>query len=703
MNARRGNDQAGKGKRKRKGPRDRAGDRDGAGPLASVSTENNPTRSHTAGKEKSPGRYPDLIPAGGARGKTGKQRPVAWKDFLRVVHPWKKNERLEFLETRLIRAPRNVESLGKLPPVVEYHTDPGDLLARLPALCKTAKDDALEVFLGCASRRRKRGRKDDLARAFVLWADIDFKDTPEVEARRLLGDGCDFAGIPPSMVVHTGNGLHAYWRLLEAFDLDTPERIKEFEDLLERVRHFVRGDDVDNADRIMRIAGTANRKDPAGVVYADIETFELARAYTLDAFQTLPDPGKALTKAEPRSTSTTAAPPTGTVGRDGKREPELFSKACSFWARGDDLDEIDVQLQALNRLWFRHHPEGPHSPERVSEIAKRVLDYKQGERPAEEDPLPPIVNLADFMAVRIPRPPEVIEGVLHRGSKLIFGGHSKAFKTWVLANMAVDVATGAEWLSSFQTSEGRVLYINLELQDFAVQDRFEAIAYARKHEYSRNIDIWNLRGKARPLSLLLPDLLRQIEGEGYSLIIPDPIYKTLAGRNENDAGDIGQVCAEIEAVAVETGAAVTYGAHYAKGNAAGKDHIDRVSGSGVWARDPDAIVTATALVEPDAFAVEMTLRNFPQQSPFAIRWNYPEMVRAPDLDPAKLKKPGGSAPVYTIEDIIEHLEEGDTTTKWMGKCRDEAGISKTTFYRLLKTLGKNVGPTKKGKVWVKDA
>jgi len=39
---------------------------------------------------------------------------------------------------------------------------------------------------------------------------------------------------------------------------------------------------------------------------------------------------------------------------------------------------------------------------------------------------------------------------------------------------------------------------------------------------------------------------------------------------------------------VKTGAAVGFGAHYSKGNQAGKEAIDRVSGSGVFARDPIA-------------------------------------------------------------------------------------------------------------------
>lgn len=41
--------------------------------------------------------------------------------------------------------------------------------------------------------------------------------------------------------------------------------------------------------------------------------------------------------------------------------------------------------------------------------------------------------------------------------------------------------------------------------------------------------------------------------------------------------------------------ALVYADHFSKGNQAGKKAIDRISGSGVTARDPDAIVTITEL------------------------------------------------------------------------------------------------------------
>lgn len=276
----------------------------------------------------------------------------------------------------------------------------------------------------------------------------------------------------------------------------------------------------------------------------------------------------------------------------------------------------------------------------------------------------------------------MIRGVLHAGSKGIFGGPSKAFKTWNLLDLCISVSEGAPWLG-FETAQGRALYINFELQDFALHKRLLAIAEAKGLQIRRNLDVWNLRGHSRPLTELLPELKRQVRGEGYSVIVPDPIYKTLQGRNENDAGDIGEVCSELEAVAVETGAAVFFGAHFAKGNASGKESIDRISGSGVWARDPDAIVVATPHEEEGAFTVQMTLRNFAQPDPFCIKWQYPLMVRAEELDPERLKQSAGRKATHDISAILPYLNgEELTTAEWGKRAQTEGGLSRATFYRL---------------------
>lgn len=292
---------------------------------------------------------------------------------------------------------------------------------------------------------------------------------------------------------------------------------------------------------------------------------------------------------------------------------------------------------------------------------------------------PKIIRACDFMKTTIPKPPEVVRGVLHKGSKGQYGGPSKAFKTWSLLDLCLSVANGAPWFG-FETAKGRTLYLNFELQDFALQSRIQDISRAKCVEIGDSFDIWNLRDKNKPLPDLMPELVRQIEGEGYSLIVPDPIYKALGDRDENKAGDIGALCGELGAISSATGAAVIWGNHFAKGNAAGKNAIDRVSGSGVWARDPDTLIIATPHTDEGAFSVEVISRNFPTPDPFCIVWEFPLMVRNNEKDPAKLKKSGGATPVYNVDKIIEHLTPGMKTKQWLTACVEELGISERSFY-----------------------
>jgi hypothetical protein len=177
-----------------------------------------------------------------------------------------------------------------------------------------------------------------------------------------------------------------------------------------------------------------------------------------------------------------------------------------------------------------------------------------------------------------------------------------------------------------------------------------------------------------------------VKDGGYALIVLDPIYKCYGDVDENSAGAVAGLMNALESLAVETGAAVAFGAHYSKGNQAGRESIDRISGSGVFARDPDTILNFTRHEEQDAFTVELTLRNSPPVAPFVVRWLYPLMRRADDLDPAKLRKPSGRTPQHTGDDILKLLTgDGLTATKWE-KAAEKRGISRRTFYRLKNTL-----------------
>jgi hypothetical protein len=83
---------------------------------------------------------------------------------------------------------------------------------------------------------------------------------------------------------------------------------------------------------------------------------------------------------------------------------------------------------------------------------------------------------------------------------------------------------------------------------------------------------------------------------------------------------------ELDSLAIKMDSVVAFAAHFAKGNAAGKQAIDRVSGSGVFARFPDTIVIATEHKMPDRYAVEIITRSFPEQPSFVVKWDFPLMT-----------------------------------------------------------------------------
>jgi AAA domain len=294
--------------------------------------------------------------------------------------------------------------------------------------------------------------------------------------------------------------------------------------------------------------------------------------------------------------------------------------------------------------------------------------------------LPDPIDGFELLGTELPFPPELVCGILHQGSKMVIGGGSKTFKTWTLIDLAISVATGTPWWG-FKTNKGRVLYLNFEIQNPFFKNRLASVLFAKDCAVTKGqLTYMGLRGKAADLRMLMPEIIAKFKDGGYSLIIFDPIYKGLGDRDENKAGDIASLLNEIESLAVETGAAVAFGHHFSKGHQANKDSIDRIGGSGVFARDPDTILTMTKHEQDDAFTIDPVLRNFPPVEPFVVRRVHPLMLRDDKLNPKDLKKPGKAQQKYSDDDILEPLKhEGKTTTQWIKELKT-VGISESGFH-----------------------
>jgi len=196
--------------------------------------------------------------------------------------------------------------------------------------------------------------------------------------------------------------------------------------------------------------------------------------------------------------------------------------------------------------------------------------------------------------------PPLIEGVLRQGHKLLLAGPSKAGKSFALLELCVCIAEGVPWLG-FPCAQGRVLYVNLELDPASclhrLKDVYQAMGVAPKH--AGYIDVWNLRGSAVPMDKLAPKLIRRAQKKGYLAVIIDPIYKVITG-DENSADQMAKFCNQFDLICSRLGCAVIYCHHHSKGAQGQKASMDRASGSGVFARDPDALLDMIQLPTNEA-------------------------------------------------------------------------------------------------------
>jgi len=154
---------------------------------------------------------------------------------------------------------------------------------------------------------------------------------------------------------------------------------------------------------------------------------------------------------------------------------------------------------------------------------------------------------------------------------------------------------------------------------------------------------------------------------------------------------------------VEQEVSVVIGAHYRKGGPGDGKAMERISGSGVLQRDPDAILTMTNLDdqvdeddnERECCRIDPVLRNFPPQAPFGLYWQCPVFKHGEWINLEKVKGRGAAAQQFFADDlrgmfakdgaftytegwkkVVEKLGCGEATAKKLVKKAEDKGIIK---------------------------
>lgn len=158
----------------------------------------------------------------------------------------------------------------------------------------------------------------------------------------------------PSVTIHSGGGVHAYWLLDVPFRLSTPEDRQRAEELQRRWQRLQGGDKgVNNLDRVLRIPGTLNHKySPARPVV--IKSWEPERQYTFTALE-------GLLPLEPAKPAPVAGAGAVTTASDDEllalaRKSHNGMKFSRLWDGnladyGDDHSAADLGLCQMLAFW----------------------------------------------------------------------------------------------------------------------------------------------------------------------------------------------------------------------------------------------------------------------------------------------------------------------------------------------------------------
>ncbi len=317
---------------------------------------------------------------------------------------------------------------------------------------------------------------------------------------------------------------------------------------------------------------------------------------------------------------------------DGKRTTSLLSLLGKLVDIGLSEEQVRATVKMVNSQRCEHPLTDKELEREVFPAFTRGWVAKHPFSAETEDTriLPEPVDLKDIWTNPPDVAPTLIEGVLRQGHKMILSAPSKAGKSFALMELALAIAEGYNWFGC-RCKQGRVLYINMEIDDPSCYNRFKSIyaGYGKSNDNNvQNITVWGLRGFSMPLTKLAPLIIDKAKHD-YIAIIIDPLYKVMDG-DENSNSDVSHMVSQFDRIARETGSAVVYAHHFAKGIGGDRAAIDRGAGAGTFARDPDAILTMVQLDITDpanpgatAWRMEYVLREFPNKEPVSFWWKYP--------------------------------------------------------------------------------
>lgn len=276
-------------------------------------------------------------------------------------------------------------------------------------LLRLADQERLNLFFGVCPRVGNDGRFDlawQIRTVRALWTDIDHVTVDQARERIAK------SALPePSIIVHSGNGVHLYWLLDQPYPIDDagdpPEVLTEWidmpggrkkprkyfvqdgeriyldvrrhasrlspkaqrlEDILAGVAQACGGDHTTDLSRLLRLPGTLNRKDQRNgrePTATALVTCEATRRYSLAVFEPLATPAPETERATkiaamplPRARKASASKAdklaeliaASAIAEAGGRSEADFSVCCYAVRNGVGKEDVWQQVESTGKF-----------------------------------------------------------------------------------------------------------------------------------------------------------------------------------------------------------------------------------------------------------------------------------------------------------------------------------------------------------------
>lgn len=496
-----------------------------------------------------------------------------------------------------------------------YFNTREDGIAEAAAFAANRNREGCNVYVGVNPRKpdtRGAAKDTDIAVAFWHFADLDSLEAVDEAGRRMKA-------LPPTMTVTTGTEPHRrphlYWKLEEPVG-----NLQAWTQRQAGIASHFEGDSVINPSRIMRLAGTVNY--PPQHKLARGYRMELCTLRTEFSDDREPVTPEQIAAAYPVRQPRDAHTPTGeqnTLQAMKRTQTSDLLEACR---NGDQWHNSMIRLVAhlasngrttAEILALADHITLPGYT--VDETVREMQTALHGARikynlPEPEDdaaqPAEPVglavVDAFDFDEASLPVRPWVIPGVMLAGYTHMLVAPGGSGKSLFTLQLAITLATGAQWGEWTPRKRCKTLVINVE-DDLIEQRRRLAAA---RHVMQPDMDL--LRGHvmlaenadsiivakldAATKSVVATPIVKQlreyIEENDIGALVVDPFAETFEGDENSNSEVKWAMKVWRDEIAKPTGCAVYLVHHTTKYANGGAGDANIVRGAG-------AIVNSTRI------------------------------------------------------------------------------------------------------------